>query len=518
MGSISRTTGFAFTWIAASGAMRIFYLAYFCPFDLATDEAHYWDWSRQLDWCYYSKGPLVAWLIRLSCGCFGETMLAVRFPAIISGCLLLLGLYTLTASVYRSARLGLTVIAMALTLPIVAAGSTLMTIDAPFTCAWMGALVCVHQASLRGARWAWIAAGACIGIGVLAKHTMVLFVPSFALFLAFSPTHRHQLREPGFWIMTALGALGGVPILVWNAINDWPTFRHTQMHAGVDQSLTMIGPLKYLAGQCALLLGFWFIAWGRGMWAHRPSVEQRPDQQFLWWMSLPTFVFFGLFAFKNNGGEPNWPIAGYLSGAVLAAGWLRQQWQRVSVRIGTIGFAAFGLLLTLAFHAPHALQPVLLCLTGPATTEHPMPLRRVDPTARLRGWRHLAAEVDRVRTEVSDPILATERWTQAGELAFYCEGHPKLYCMGLFLGDRDSQYDLWRPNPVRDPADFHGRTFILVGSELDRLSHLFGSMETPRVVQYRESGQLIAEWTITVAHDYRGGTHGNSAILMVYSP
>ena len=25
---------------------------------------HYWDWSRHLDWSYYSKGPLVAWLIR----------------------------------------------------------------------------------------------------------------------------------------------------------------------------------------------------------------------------------------------------------------------------------------------------------------------------------------------------------------------------------------------------------------------------------------------------------------------
>src|SRR5690242_19866156 len=42
------------------------YLTHDCPVDLSGDEAHYWDWSRQLDLSYYSKGPLVAWIIRAS--------------------------------------------------------------------------------------------------------------------------------------------------------------------------------------------------------------------------------------------------------------------------------------------------------------------------------------------------------------------------------------------------------------------------------------------------------------------
>src|SRR5438046_9381117 len=50
----------------------------------------------------------------------------------------------------------------------------------------------------------------------------------------------------------------------------------------------------------------------------------------------------------------------------------------------------------------------------------------------------------------SDLVLATERWTQAGELGFYCDGQPAFHCLGLPLGDRDSQYDLWRPNPIVD--------------------------------------------------------------------
>src|SRR4051794_41194416 len=58
------------------------YLTHDCPIDLSGDEAHYWDWSRQLDLSYYSKGPLVAYLIRASCAAFGaDTMPAVRLPA-----------------------------------------------------------------------------------------------------------------------------------------------------------------------------------------------------------------------------------------------------------------------------------------------------------------------------------------------------------------------------------------------------------------------------------------------------
>src|SRR5688572_12373219 len=68
------------------GGVIIFHLVYLtwrCPIDLAEDEAYYWDWSRQLDLSFYSKGPATACLIRGSCAIFGNTMPAVRFPAVL---------------------------------------------------------------------------------------------------------------------------------------------------------------------------------------------------------------------------------------------------------------------------------------------------------------------------------------------------------------------------------------------------------------------------------------------------
>src|SRR5262245_40097120 len=131
--------------ILLSASLRLAYLACDCPLDLAPDEAHYWDWSRHaLDWSYYSKGPLVAHLIRGSCllaggwseQVTGTDMIAVRLPAVVCGGLLLVSLYVLTVQVFRREALAALVVGLSSTLPMLAAGSCLMTIDAPFTCCW----------------------------------------------------------------------------------------------------------------------------------------------------------------------------------------------------------------------------------------------------------------------------------------------------------------------------------------------------------------------------------------------
>src|SRR4051794_27110400 len=79
-----------------------------CPLDLSGDEAHYWDWSRNLDLSYYSKGPLVAYLIRASCWSVGQdVMWAVRLPALVLGVGTSLLTYALTRRMFGSDRLAL---------------------------------------------------------------------------------------------------------------------------------------------------------------------------------------------------------------------------------------------------------------------------------------------------------------------------------------------------------------------------------------------------------------------------
>jgi hypothetical protein len=138
-------------------------------------------------------------------------------------------------------------------------------------------------------------------------------------------------------------------------------------------------------------------------------------------------------------------------------------------------------------------------------------LRRFDPTCRLRGWRSLAAAVDRVRnalrSEGVEPVLAGSGWTLPGELSFYCEGQPQVYSLGLALGDRHSQYDLWRPNPVWDPDQFAGEVVVFVGELTPVLREAFEEVGKPQTVTHEEGGQPVARWTVTVCRGFRGFRH-----------
>ena len=129
-------------FILVSLVLHLVHTWYWSDYDLAQDEAHYWDWSRHLDWSYYSKGPLVAWVIAaanftlggLSEQLTGSLTAAIRTPAAIFGTFLVFFLCRLTEEVLGSKKLGLLVVVSALTIPPIAAVSTIMTIDSPYTC------------------------------------------------------------------------------------------------------------------------------------------------------------------------------------------------------------------------------------------------------------------------------------------------------------------------------------------------------------------------------------------------
>src|SRR5262245_15239384 len=247
---------------------RVVYLFALCPYDLAPDEGHYWDWSRHLDWSYYSKGPLIAWIIRAGCEIFGNAavsedgtlMPAVRLPAVLCGTGMLAGLYVLTYESFRSDRLAIGVVLGALSLPAFTACSLVMTLDAPFLCCWMWALVIGRWAMIDRILWAWPVVGLIVAAGILAKPTMALWLFSAGLFILFTPAQRGFLARPGFWVMVTVAAVSAIPILLWNSQHDWVTFRHVAVQAGVAESkknsgIRWHGPLEYVGGQLVVLLG-----------------------------------------------------------------------------------------------------------------------------------------------------------------------------------------------------------------------------------------------------------------------
>src|SRR5437764_11705542 len=70
------TTRAVWFFIVALTAIRLSMLA---TTDLEFDEAHYWMWSERLAPAYFSKGPVIAFVIRASTAILGSNEFGVRF-------------------------------------------------------------------------------------------------------------------------------------------------------------------------------------------------------------------------------------------------------------------------------------------------------------------------------------------------------------------------------------------------------------------------------------------------------
>jgi len=158
--------------------------------DLSPDEAHYWEWSRRLDLSYYSKGPLIAYLIAGLTLIFGTSAFAIRLGAVGLSLLGAWALYRLGRELYGRPEPGaLAVVGLQLT-PLVWAGSLITTIDPPFIVIWTLGLWAAHRALSSGSTGAWLLVGLAIGVGSLAKYAMLFALPSLVLYIWLAPECR----------------------------------------------------------------------------------------------------------------------------------------------------------------------------------------------------------------------------------------------------------------------------------------------------------------------------------------
>ena len=64
--------------------LKIFAIS-FTNFDLFGDEAQYWLWSQTIDLGYYSKPPLVAWVVGVITYVFGSGFVVLKLiPFVVS--------------------------------------------------------------------------------------------------------------------------------------------------------------------------------------------------------------------------------------------------------------------------------------------------------------------------------------------------------------------------------------------------------------------------------------------------
>ncbi|HGG59249.1 MAG TPA: glycosyltransferase family 39 protein [Gammaproteobacteria bacterium] len=193
---------------------------------LYVDEAYYWYWSRDPAWGYFSKPPVIAWLIWLTTSLCGDTALCVRAGSLILYPATALIIYRMTARLV-SGKAGFFAALAFLLMPAVTLGSMVISTDAPLLFFWALTLyLFILALETEKAAW-WLAAGVACGLGLLTKYTMFIWPLSALLFLATQLRYRYWLFR---WEPYAAGAIALAifsPNLLWNIAHDFPTLRHT---------------------------------------------------------------------------------------------------------------------------------------------------------------------------------------------------------------------------------------------------------------------------------------------------
>ena len=223
-------------------AIRLFTL-FLTPLNLGGDETQYWVWAQMPDFGYFSKPPLIAWIIGVTTAVCGDGEACVRIASPLFHTATAIVLFQLGRTLFDD-HAGFWAAIVYATLPAVSFSSGLISTDVPLLFLWSLALFATYKWLDTGLmRWAALA-GICVGFGLLAKYAMLYFLGCLVLYLLITPAHRTELISRGFWAIISLAALLILPNLLWNWANDFPTIAHTASNANLGGDL--FHPLKML--------------------------------------------------------------------------------------------------------------------------------------------------------------------------------------------------------------------------------------------------------------------------------
>jgi len=463
------------------------------PFDLSPDEAHYWEWSRRPDWSYYSKGPVIAWLISIGTFFFGNTVLGIRAFAVLLSALSSILLFRLGKELYDE-RTGLTAALLLQAVPLFSVFGILLTIDSPFMFFWVLSLYLFHRIMRqelsseheRASSLLWILLGISTGLGLLTKFTMTFFLVSALLYLLFEKDARRLLKTSGPYLAFLISVLVFSPVIFWNASHGWVTLKHTVGQAHLQEGLVLsvwsFG--EFLGSQFGVVTPLLFVMIIIAILKLRKTEEGA----LLFWFSLPVLTFFLAKSLQGKV-QANWAMTGYISGLVAFSAYYVSRWQslRKPLRVTAVFAICLAMLTTLFAHAPSLLR---------------LP-REFDPSMRLVGWKELGEEVSVLYNEMAlkGPVFVfSASYQVSSELAFYMKGNPVTYCASI--GRRMNQYDLW---PGFENLKGQNAIFVKTGEKNipDKVIAAFQGCDN-RMIEVRTHQKKTLKFSIASCYDFKG--------------
>lgn len=372
------------------------------PLNLYPDEAQYWWWAQAPDLGYFSKPPMIAWIIWLSTGLLGQSEWAIRIASPL--------LHAATAlMVFVTARRGLDARLSALsafayvTVPGVSYSSGLISTDVPLLFFWAVALY-AFLGGCEDTRWRWpLLCGVALGLGLLSKYAMLYFFAGAFLAALFSrPARRFVFSMRGLAVLAAALILLA-PNIVWNATHGFPTVAHTEANADWSRPrFSLASAAGFVLGQFGVFGPLLIVGWLGALMRLVREAERSSFDILLAAFSLPPVVLVLIQSFVA-GANANWAATAFVAATPLAVAELASWWRGRPLWASFVIDCAAMLALWVVLVWPAAANAVGV---GNAFK-------------REEGWRELGAAVAREAGAGRYDAIAGDNRSIVAELLYY---------------------------------------------------------------------------------------------------
>jgi 4-amino-4-deoxy-L-arabinose transferase-like glycosyltransferase len=414
----------------------VIHLALGFSIEFSVDEAHYALYAQNLAWSYFDHPPLVGW-IQWPLVALTSSEGVIRFIPELLWVISTYLVYQVTVELHHliqgrnagyltsalpSANLcGLLAILTVIAAPmlhILAIGLLPDTLLAPLSLGlmWMALRWLSKDHFSMGD---WLLTGVLFGLAGLSKYTAVFTAFAFLVVFLSSP-RKAWITKVGFWLALVIALLIISPVLYWNWVNDWISFKYQLAHGGggewlwrrlgayIGIQVLVFGPLFILG--CVVFL--------------KDCVHTSKISLFalLGFFVIPFIIFTSL---SGGGGLPHWTSPAWFclapfAGIGLAKAWATQhrQWIRflltIQIVLCLIGFG--------------------YVLSGGINTASV----KSNPIADLYGWRAAGQKSAELVKATKAAGIAVQNWTLGSRAAWYASPTPVFV-----LDQRQDQFDLW---------------------------------------------------------------------------
>ncbi len=429
--------------------------------DLVPEETYYWQWSRHPALSYYDMSPMVAYTIALTT-LFGKlnsqffVRLAAPVISLLLSYLVFLSLKKITGKTIPS----LIWAVLLNTIPILNVGSVLIVYGNLQMLFFSLTVLFLIYLIVTGKDFYWYLIGITAGLALLSKYTAVFIYPIILTFLLLSKKHRKYLLKKEPYIAFLISVVIFAPVIVWNFLNDFASFRHLMTLSGGYKNFDVFlnNLFLFIGSQAGIISPFLFAVIIASMFAglYLGLKEKNDIYIGLSTASVVPFLYF-IYQCTKTTVQPNWPVFLYFPAFLLsflltlrlypAFKYKPERIKKIIIYFYGLSFSVGIIFSVIIFISPYY-RPVGKFFNVKIGKS---PLRD------MLGWRKIAKGVDKILSEHKKDrlLIAARRFQTASELAYYVKGKPQTYSFNYFM--RNNEYSVWN-----DFKNKKGRNFLYV--------------------------------------------------------